>query len=118
MAEDLVTWASDQYLGRKWEINQIYKVPGGLPKPLMFSDPRSNEPGEIVFEMNGSYHIWGSDASYGRIEREGPFENVLEYWGRNRIVEWEVTYGDADVRREAAQFRLFYAVCGLIGWND
>ena len=71
----------------------------------MFSDdPSSGTLGKVVFEMNGSFHIWDSDFSYNRFEWDGPFENILESWGGNHLVRWEMRDGDTDVLHESWQY--------------
>ena len=114
--EDLVSWASDQYLSRKWEINKVFKVPGGRPRPLMFDEHPS-----VVFEMDGSFHVWGDEhvLLYGRFEVDGPFENILANWGMNHIVPWEMRFGDSDVFGESQQYIDFclLMISGLIPWS-
>lgn len=67
--------------------------------------------------MNGSFHIWGVEASYGRFEMDGPFENIVVNWGRNRTVKWEASIGDAGVVDESKLFMDLSAISGLVEIN-
>ena len=97
--QDLVAWANDQYFGRKWEMNHIYKVPGGLPQPFMYVEDDE----AVYFEMNGAYHVAMGDGSYWRYEHGGPLEDLVADMSGSRVVLWELNAqrgGDSDATGE------------------
>jgi hypothetical protein len=107
--KDLVAWTNDAYFGRKWEMNHIFKVPGGPPRPIMFN----REYLLMFLEMNGAYHYFSDENRvYSRIEGNSPLMDIIADLRNHRAVRWEVGPlhgGDLDVQGERLFLSTIYS---------